>query len=72
MNELILCACEESQAVTEQLRKRGGGRVQLRPAAHIWKAPRMAYTSRRIGGGEDAVGHGYSVPSMHRSSRVWR
>ena len=24
MNELILCACEESQAVTEQLRKRGG------------------------------------------------
>lgn len=61
----VLCACEESQAVTSELRRLGHEASQLRPPPVRGWSSRVAHPSGRLGGGEDGLGHGSRVPSMH-------
>ena len=41
----VLCACEESQAVTVELRRGGAHCLLLRFVAYIGQASRMAHSS---------------------------
>lgn len=61
----ILCACEESQAVTSELRRLGHEAYSCDLLPCGGGSSRVAHPGGRLGGGEDGLGHGPRVPAMH-------
>ena len=61
----ILVACEESQAVTKELRKLGHEAYSCDIQMCTGGGTTVAFKGRRIGTLKNEMGHDYSFSSMH-------